>query len=81
MLPRNAKRIIKLGSIDPDTQQKIVRGRLVENTLKGKDGGAISAYRLGQDKRVNMWQPETQQNILVLQAPRADIDKMMEDQD
>ena len=80
MLPRNAKRITKLGSIDPDIQRKIVRGRLVENTLKGKDGGAVSAYRLGQDKRVNMW-PELQTNVLILQAPRADLDKMMAEKD
>jgi len=82
MMPKNAKKLIKLGEVDPKMQEKIVRGRLVENTLKGKDAGTLSAYRLGQDKRVNMWQPEVQQNILVLQAPNhLDIDKMMAEKD
>jgi|SRR5262252_4214220 len=81
MLPRNAKRIIKLGSIDPQTQEKIARGRLLENALKGKDAGSISAHRLGQDKRVNMWTLETQNNVLILQAPRVDIDKIMAQKD
>src|SRR5215467_3513831 len=82
MLPRNAKRLIKLGSIDPDTQQKIVRGRLVENTLKGKDGGTMSAKVLGSDKRISMFTPEVQQNVLILQAPNhADLDRMMAEKD
>ena len=54
----------------------------MQNTLDGKDGGTLSAYRLGQDKRVNMWQPEVQQNVLVLQAPaHVDLDKMMAEKD
>src|SRR5215472_13125651 len=82
MLGRNAKKLIKLGEVDPKTQEKIVRGRLMKNTLEGKDAGTLSAYRLGQDKRVNMWQPETQNNVLILQAPNhVDIDKMMQEKD
>ena len=42
----------------------------------------MSAKFLGSDKRVNMWQPEVQQNVLILQAPNhAEIDKMLADKD
>src|SRR5215470_7728550 len=57
MLPRNAKRLIKLGAIDPKVQEHLVRGRLADNVIKGKDGGAMSAKILGSDKRLSMWQP------------------------
>ena len=62
-------------------QQDLVRGRLVENTIRGKDSGSMSAKILGSDKRVNMWTPEQRNNVLILQAPRADIDKMMQEKD
>ena len=79
---KNAKKLIKLGEVDPKMQEKIVRGRLVENTLKGKDGGTMSAKVLGSDKRVNMWTPEQQNNVLILQAPNhVDIDKMLKEGD
>ena len=82
MLGRNEKKLIKLGEVGPKTQEKIVRGRLMKNTLEGKDAGTLSAYRLGQDKRVNMWQPETQNNVLILQAPNhVDVDKMLKEGD
>jgi hypothetical protein len=81
-LGRNSKKLIALGEVDPKKQEEIVRGRLMDNTIRGKDGGSMSAKILGSDKRVNMWQPEVQQNVLILQAPNhAALDKMMADKD
>ena len=48
-LPAKAKRLMNLGSVDPQTRRKLVRGRLVDNVIKGKDGGAMSAKILGSD--------------------------------
>lgn len=76
MLPQKAMKLIKLGNVDPKTQEKIVRGRLVENTLKGKDGGSMSAKILGSDKRLNMWQPEIQQGVVILNPPAAILDNL-----
>ena len=53
-----------------------------KNVIKGKDGGAMSAKILGSDKRVNMFQPEVQQNVLVLQMlQHLDADKMLAEGD
>ena len=82
MMGRNAKKLIKLGEVDPKVQEKIVRGRLMENTIRGKDAGSMSAKILGSDKRVNMFTPEVQQNVLVLQMPQhLDADKMLAEGD
>lgn len=81
-LGRNSKKLIALGEVDPKMQEKIVRGRLMDNTIRGKDGGAMSAKILGSDKRVAMWTPEQQNNVLILQAPtHVDSDKMLADKD
>ena len=82
LLPRNAQKIAKLGRVSPEMQQDLVRGRLVENTIRGKDSGSMSAKILGSDKRVNMWTPEQRNNVLILQAPNhVDVDKMLKEGD
>jgi hypothetical protein len=55
-----------------------VRGRLVDNIVKGKDGGAMSAKILGSDTELNLWQPEFQQGLIILQAPQYALDHKAE---
>lgn len=71
MLAKKGMRLRELGSIDAETQEKLVRGRLVYNTLKGSDKGVLSAKALGSDKRVNMFVADTAVGIVVLQSPQA----------
>src|SRR5437660_857389 len=74
-LPKKAQRLVMLGkNLDADTQRHMVRGRLAQNTISGKDGGAMSAKILGSDTRVNMWQPDFQQGLIILQTPQYVID-------
>src|SRR5436309_2139548 len=61
-LPKSAQRLAALGrDTDKDTRKHIIRGRLLENALRGKDGGAMSAKILGSDTELNLWTPEFQQ--------------------
>jgi hypothetical protein len=46
----------------------------VDNIVKGKDGGAMSAKILGSDTELNLWQQDFQQGLIVLQAPQWAID-------
>jgi len=69
ILGRGAQNLRALGEIEPEDQEKLVRGRLVYNVIKGQDKGVNSAYRLGQDKRVNMFTAESQTGIVILNAP------------
>jgi hypothetical protein len=61
--------LVELGAIDVATQERLVRGRLAFNTIRGRDGGVQSAYRLGMDKRLGMFQPESQVGVIVVNAP------------
>jgi hypothetical protein len=69
-LPKKAKHLMALGKTDKESRKNLVRGRLVDNIVKGKDGGAMSAKILGSDNDLNMWQPEFQQGLIILQAPQ-----------
>src|SRR5256885_500519 len=40
-LPKKAQRLIALGKTDKETRKHLVRGRLVDNTISGKDGGSM----------------------------------------
>ena len=60
---------IELGEITAEEQEKLSRGRLVWNTIVGTDKGTLSAKQLGADKRVAMWQADSQVGLVVLQAP------------
>jgi len=64
------KKYIKLGrDLKPEDQKNLVRGRLLENVILGTDKGVLSAKQLGADKRVAMWQPDSQLGLVVLQPP------------
>jgi hypothetical protein len=69
-LPKTAQRLAALGRTDKETRKDLIRGRLLDNTLKGKDGGAQSAKYLGADTELNMWQPDVQQGLIVIQMPQ-----------
>jgi hypothetical protein len=70
ILPKKAKKLITLGrEIGKDDRRAMVLGRLMENTTQGKDGGAMSAKILGSDRELNMWQPDSQTGLIVLNAP------------
>src|SRR6266446_5493998 len=57
LLAKKGIRLRELGKIDAQTQEEIVRGRLVYNTIKGSDKGVLSAKALGSDRRVAMFTP------------------------
>jgi hypothetical protein len=61
---------IEMGrKLTPEEQEALVRGRLYENVIVGSDQGVQSAKQLGADKRVAMWQPDSQVGLVVLQPP------------
>lgn len=69
-LARESAKLEALGeNISPERQENLVRGRLVLNTLHGKDEGVQSAKLLGSDRRVSMWEPESRVGVIVLQPP------------
>lgn len=69
-LPKKTQRLVTLGKTDKETRRHLIRGRLLDNVTKGKDGGSMSAKILGSDSELNMWQPELQQGLIILQTPR-----------
>jgi hypothetical protein len=71
MLTPKVKKLLDLGNIDPHTQENLARGRLALNTIEGKDGGSMSAKILGSDRRVNMWQPDIQQGLIIITPPQS----------
>ena len=74
-LPKKAQRLVALGkSADKETRKHIVRGRLLENAIHGKDGGAMSAKILGSDSELNMWTPDFQTGLIVLNVPQSILD-------
>lgn len=73
LMGRGSKNLIALGKITAEDQEQLVRGRLAYNTIRGQDKGVMSAYRLGQDRRVNMFVAESQTGIMVIQAPIREI--------
>jgi hypothetical protein len=78
LLPAKGKRLMYLGSVDLQTRRKLVRGRLVENIIKGKDDGAMSAKILGSDSELNMWVPEQNQGLVIINVPQSAIDHKAE---
>ena len=78
-LPRKAQRLVALGrDTGKEVRKHIVRGRLIENALAGKDGGAMSAKILGSDSELNMWQPDIQAGLVILTCPQQMIDRKAE---
>jgi len=84
LLAKKGLRLKELGKIDPETQEQLVRGRLVYNVIKGSDKGVLSAKALGSDKRINMFAPDIQAGIIVISVPNTVIEnkaKLLEDSD
>jgi len=74
-LSKKGKLLAKMGrQLDAKTQEDLVRGRLAQNVISGKDGGSHSAKLLGSDRRVNMFTPDQQLGVIVLNAPQSLID-------
>jgi hypothetical protein len=61
------------GNITVREQENLVRGRLVLNTIRGMDGGTPSAKILGSEKRVSMWQSDTQRGLVILNSPTVEL--------
>ena len=66
-------------SISPGDQEALARGVFMRGAIAGNDKGAVMAYRLGQDKRVNMFVPENQWATLVIVPSSFDKAKLDED--
>lgn len=61
------------GNITVQQQESLVRGRLVLNTIRGIDKGTLSAKALGSEKRVSMWQSDTQRGLVILNSPTGQL--------
>lgn len=77
-LPAKAKKLIALGKADRETRRNLVLGRLVSNTISGRDAGSMSAKILGSRTELNMWQPELNQGLIILQAPASALARKAE---
>jgi hypothetical protein len=78
-LPKKMQRLVSLGkNTDKDTRKHVIRGRLLQNAIQGKDGGAMSAKILGSETELNMWQPEMSQGLIILHAPQYALDHKTE---
>jgi len=70
LMPKLAKsNLMMLGEMKPQEQETLVRGRLAYNTIVGQDKGVLSAKALGSDRRVNMFTPDVQTGIVVINVP------------
>lgn len=78
MLPKHGRKLAELGKIDKDTRKHLIRGRLIDNIVRGKDGGAMSAKVLGAESELNMWIPDSQVGVIVLNAPQNAADRKQE---
>jgi hypothetical protein len=52
-----------------DDFKYLALGRLAVNTAEGKDGGVMSAKTLGSHRELNLWTPESQIGLIVVNAP------------
>jgi hypothetical protein len=55
----------------PEVRAQVVRAKLLENVASGKDESVQSLKLLGQDRELNLWQPEIQQGIIVINSPKS----------
>jgi hypothetical protein len=56
----------------------LVHGRLIRNVTQGTDKGAQSAKILGGSRDLNMWTPDMQMGVIVLNVPQALLDRKAE---
>lgn len=74
-LGKKGKRLIEKGKMDKQDLEHLVIGRLAENVISGKDGGAQSAKILGSHRDINAWTPEQMAGLIILQAPKELIER------
>lgn len=67
---KNAKKFMELGRMSAEQQELIVRGGLAFNVLRREDKGVNSMKALGSDRRVNLFTPEIQVGIQIINAPK-----------
>jgi hypothetical protein len=73
-IAEHGRLLAELGShITARQQENLVRGRLVLNTIRGTDKGTPSAKALGSEKRVSMWQSDTQRGLVILNSPTGEL--------
>lgn len=58
--------VTKGANVTPETLQNAVMGRIATNLIQGTDAGTQTAKLAGQWKSLNMWQPEFQQGVIVI---------------
>jgi hypothetical protein len=79
MLPKSAQRLIQLGkTTTTDDMRNLVHGRLVDNVTKGTDKAAQSSKILGSSCDLNMWTPDLQMGLVVIQTPQSVLDRKTE---
>lgn len=67
----SSKELVKIGrAVTPKDRADLVRGRLIKNVIEGKDDAVASSKLLGQDREINMWQPEHVTGIFMQQVPK-----------
>ncbi len=72
ILAQRLKPLEALGkSVTAEQQENIARGAAMMNVIERTDKGAASIKLLGQDRRVNMWTPDSVTGLVVLQAPQS----------
>jgi hypothetical protein len=78
-IPKQGQRLAELGkNLTAEQQEHVVRGRLFKNVMTGQDKGAQSAKLLGSDRRVNMFTPDNQTGVIVLNCPQELLDRKVE---
>jgi hypothetical protein len=71
-LIKRGLKFTKIGEeITAQEQENFVRGKLLSNAIAGKDKAVNSLKLLGQDKRVNMFTPDSIAGIIVIEAPKS----------
>src|SRR5262249_36547475 len=61
--------LLDLGGLEPSTRAKLIRGRLMHGVITGSDKGVQAAYRAGQDRELNMFTPDSQVGVIVINTP------------
>jgi hypothetical protein len=68
---KELQKLTQIGEgVTAQQQESLVRGKLVQNVVEGKDEAAHSLKMLGQDRRVNMFTPESATGIVIIEAPK-----------
>jgi hypothetical protein len=79
LLAKRGTKLTRLGAeLSLDDCKHLVLGRLAENCVKGKDGGVMSAKVLGSRRELNLWTPDSQVGVIVLNQSQAQVEKMLE---